>query len=33
MERLANKKGGPRGNLLWKDENNKFRDKYGHIIA
>jgi hypothetical protein len=26
MERLANTKGGPRGNLLWKDKNNKFRD-------
>jgi len=33
MERLANAKGGPRGDSLWKDENNKIRDKYGHIVG
>jgi len=33
MERLANQKGGPRGDALWKDENNKIRDKYGHIVG
>jgi len=33
MERMANTKGRPRADALWKDENNKVRDKYGSIVT